>query len=376
VYRRNDLIVLGKFGEMTERDEYPTNKSATRRKSAELLSTAQPRLADVARIADVSTATVSRVLNHPTAVTLQLRNRVLAAVETLDYVPHGAARALASRRSSTIGAVVPTIDNAIFSRNIQALQARLFESGLTLLLASSDYEYEREQREVQILVERGIDGLILVGEARNPFVYQLLKKRRVPYVNTWMYQEDSAHPCVGFDNAQAAFQIASYLLDIGHRRIAMVAGIKDGNDRVAARIEGVEAALAERGTQFAPGHLVEHKYEIAEGRKAAARLLASPNRPTAIICANDVLAFGVLFECRARGVDVPRDISITGFDDQDLAANIEPPLTTIRVPAAEMGRRAAEYLLAKLENTPIPEKTELQAALVVRDTTAPPNLRL
>ena len=89
-----------------------------------------------------------------------------------------------------------------------------------------------------------------------------------------------------------------------------------------------------------------------------------------------MLAFGVLFECRARGVDVPRDMSITGFDDQDLAANIEPPLTTIRVPAAEMGRRAAEYLLAKLENTPIPEKTELQAALIVRDTTAPPNLRL
>ena len=150
----------------------------------------------------------------------------------------------------------PPSTTLFFSRNIQALQARLFESGLTLLLASSDYEYEREQREVQILVERGIDGLMLVGAARNPFVYQLLKKRRVPYVNTWMYQEDSAHPCVGFDNVQAASQIAAYLLDIGHRRIAMVAGIKDGNDRVAARIEGVEAALPERGIPIcarAPG---------------------------------------------------------------------------------------------------------------------------
>jgi LacI family transcriptional regulator len=152
----------------------------------------------------------------------------------------------------------------------------------------------------------------------------------------------------------------------------MVAGIRQGNDRAAERVKGVSAAMQERGVRFAPDHLVEHEYGIAEGRRAASRLLASPNPPTAIACGNDVLAFGVLFECRERGVNVPRDISITGFDDLDLAANIDPPLTTIRVPAAEMGRRSAEYLLAKLENSPTQEKTELQAALVVRETTAPP----
>lgn len=360
---------------MTERDEDPDNSARKRADAAEDGFGVQPRLADVARLAGVSTATVSRALNQPAAVTPQLRKRVQAAVDALGYVPHGPARALASRRSNTIGAVVPTIDNAIFARNIQSLQARIFESGLTLLLASSDYNYERERREVQTLVERGIDGLLLVGESREASVYDLLKKMGVPYVNTWLYREDSPHPCIGFDNMQAAHHVCSYLLDIGHRSIAMVAGIRHGNDRVAARIDGVTAAMAERSIQFAPGHLVEHRYDIAEGRRAASRLLASPNRPTAIVCANDVLAFGVLFECRARGVNVPRDISITGFDDQDLAANIEPPLTTIRVPAAEMGRRAAEYLLARLDKTPTPEKTELQAALVVRETTAPPALR-
>ena len=335
-------------------------------------SSIQPRLADVADLAGVSTATVSRALNQPATVTVELRNRVHAAVDALGYVPHGPARALASRRSNTIGAVVPTIDNAIFARNIQALQARLMESGRTLLLASSDYDYEREQREVQSLIERGIDGMILVGEARERSVYRLLEQKGVPYVITWIYREDSPRACVGFDNVQAAYHIASYLLDIGHRNIAMVAGVRKGNDRAAARVDGVTKAMAERGLRFAPGHLVEHEYEIAEGRLAASRLLASPDRPTAIVCGNDVLAFGVLFECRSRGVDVPRDMSITGFDDLDLAANIEPPLTTIRVPAAEMGRRAAEYLLARLEKSPISEKTELQAALVVRETTAPP----
>lgn len=333
---------------------------------------AQPRLADVARLAGVSTATVSRALNQPATVTAELRERVQRAVEALGYVPHGAARALASRRSNTIGAVVPTIDNAIFARNIQALQARLFEYGRTLFLASSDYDYAREQREVQSLVERGIDGLILVGEEREQLVYRLLEKKHLPYVTTWLYDENSSHPCVGFDNHQAAYQIASYLLDIGHRDIAMVAGITIGNDRAAARVEGVRAALADRDIQFAHGQLVEHAYEIAEGRRAASRLLASPHRPTAIICGNDVLAFGVLFECRSRGVDVPHEISITGFDDLDLAANVDPPLTTIHVPAAEMGRRAADYLLAQLEKTSTPRKTQLQATLVVRETTAPP----
>ena len=333
----------------------------------------QPRLADVARLARVSTATVSRVLNHPSTVTARLRGRVHAAVESLGYVPHGHARALASRRSNTIGAVVPTIDNAIFARNIQSLQARLFESGRTLLLASSDYDYGRERDQVQSLVERGIDGLFLVGETREPSIYRLVEKTRIPYVTTWIYREDSSHPCVGFNNLQAAYQLCSYLLDIGHRHIAMVAGVMHCNDRAAERVQGVTAAMAERRLHFAPGHFAEHEYEIAEGRRAASRILASPNRPTAIVCGNDVLAFGVLFECLARGVNVPKDMSITGFDDLDLAANIDPPLTTIRVPAAEMGRRAAEYLLAKLEKTPIPERTELQAVLVVRETTAPPS---
>ena len=332
----------------------------------------QPRLADVAALAGVSTATVSRALNQPATVTPQLRERVQSAVETLGYVPYGPARALASRRSHTIGAVVPTIDNAIFARTIQALQARLFEANFTLLLASSEYDYPRELREVQSLVERGIDGLILVGENRDASIYELLEKKRVPYINTWIYREESPHPCVGFDNAQAAYQIGSYLLDIGHRRIAMVAGVREGNDRAAARVEGVTAALAERSLRFDRGHLVEHPYHIAEGRRAASRLLASPNRPTAIICGNDVLALGVLFECRARGVQVPQEVSITGFDDLDLSANIDPPLTTIRVPAAEMGRHAAEYLLARLEKSPAPEKTELPATLVLRETTAPP----
>ncbi|MDX1434877.1 MAG: LacI family DNA-binding transcriptional regulator, partial [Gammaproteobacteria bacterium] len=216
--------------------------TGTRRRRSKERGPATPRLEDVARRARVSTATVSRVLNRPSAVKPELRESVQRAVEALGYVPHGPARALASRRSNTIGAVIPTVDNAIFASSVQALQSRLYDAGLTLLLASSDYDEERERRQVQSLVERGIDGLILVGERRDAAIYDLLELKRIPYVNTWIYDDASPHACIGFDNRRGAERIAGYVLDIGHREIAMVAGITQGNDRAAERVEGVHAA--------------------------------------------------------------------------------------------------------------------------------------
>ena len=350
--------------------ETQTGKSLSKRSQNERLS---PRLEDVAQLAGVSTATVSRVLNHPESVTPQMRQIVQTAVDTLGYIPHGAARALATRRSNTVGAVIPTIDNAIFARCIQAFQDRLFESGFTLLLASSDYNRDREQREVHALVEHGIDGLLLIGEIHEKGLYDLLQRKQVPYINTWTYREDSPHPCVGFDNEQAAYRLTSYLLDIGHTNIAMVAGITEDNDRALNRVQGVKRALKERGFNFLPEHYNEWAYEISEGRKAVNHLLATPTPPTAIVCGNDILALGVLFECLARGIDVPAKMSITGFDGLDLAGQVAPPLTTVHIPSFEMGRRSAEYLVGRLNNRPVADKTKLESSLVIRNTTAPPS---
>ncbi len=333
------------------------------------------RLDEVARAAGVSTATVSRVLNASSPVAEHTRERVLDAVRSLGYVPHGAARALASRRSNTMGAVIPTVDNAIFAHSVQALQNRLFESDFALLLAISDYNFERERREVQALLGHGIDGLILVGSEHHPQVYGLIRQKTLPYVNIWTYDPDKEHPCIGFDNAEAAYRVATYLLDIGHRHIAMVAGITEGNDRAMGRVRGVRQALSERGLDFPAGQLVERPYEVSAGRRAAGSLLASPTPPTAIVCGNDILALGVLFECLARGYEVPRSMSITGFDGIDLAGQVDPPLTTMTIPSATMGSHAADYLLARLMNRPVPDKTPLEANLVVRGTTAPPRIR-
>lgn len=333
------------------------------------------RLQDVAREADVSTATVSRALNDPRKVRPELAERVHAAIRRLGYVPHGAARALASHRSHTIGAVVPTLDNAIFARGIQALQQRLSEDGYTLLLAMSEYDLAREVSQVGKLIERGIDGLMLIGEAHDPALYALLDAKGLPYVNTWIFNDASPHPCIGFRNRESAYRIASYLVDLGHRDIAMIAGISRYNDRAADRIAGVRQAMAERDLPFPDDRVLERRYDVGEGRQALRHLLDRPSPPTAVICGNDVIAFGALFEARTLGVRVPDDLSIIGFDDLDLASQVDPPLTTMHVPSVRMGKGAAEYLLARLAGDNPSHVTELEASLIVRGTTSPPRQR-
>jgi LacI family transcriptional regulator len=332
----------------------------------------RPVLADVALLAGVSTASVSRVLNEPDKVRPEMRQRVMAAVEQLGYVPDGAARALASGRLRTVGAIVPTLDNAIFASGINALQRRLAQRGFTLLVASSEYDKDEELREVHALVVRGVDGLVFVGGSHDPKLYKLLAAKGLPYVNTWVYAPEQGHPSIGFDNRAAGRRMADYLLDLGHRRIAMVAGFTAHNDRARGRVEGVREALEKRGLEIAPGHFLERAYDVREGREALRTLLRLPEPPTAVICGNDVQAMGALFEAQAQGVAVPAALSIIGFDDLPVSASLVPALTTIRVPAADIGRRSADYLLDRLAGQDPPAHTELDAELVVRGTTAPP----
>ena len=304
-----------------------------------------PTLEDVARRCGVSTATVSRVLNEPLRVRAETRARVEAAVADLGYTPHFGGRALARNCADTIGAVIPTMDNAIFARGLQAMQERLSDAGVTLLVATSDYDPDREAAQIRALLARGVDGLALIGEERAPETYRLLGDRGVPFVLAWTHRADAPHPCVGFDNLAAARAMAERVLDRGHRRIAMIAGITAGNDRARLRVEGVGAALAARGVGFGPPLLIEAQYDLDAGADAARRLLALDPRPTAIVCGNDVLAAGALLGARAAGLDPPADVSVTGFDDIDLARIVTPPLTTVHVPHRRMGEAVADLLL-------------------------------
>ena len=330
------------------------------------------KLSDVAELARVSTATVSRALTCPGKVKPATAARIRQAVQALGYVAHGAARALASKRTHTIGAVIPTLDNAIFANTAHALQQALDDAGYTLLIASHEFDAEVEARVTQALVERGVDGLVLLGATHHPSVLRMLDTQQIPYVLTWALDAAGRHPCVGFDNRAAANRIASHLLDLGHREFAMITGITTGNERAAERREGVRQALAARGIALAPGRVVEKSYTLSAGREGLREILRAAPRPTAVICGNDVLAIGALAECQAQGIAVPREISVTGFDDLEIAAVVTPALTTIHFPTAELGSYAAQHLLARLAGKPFEMRTELPVELVVRGSTAPP----
>lgn len=333
---------------------------------------ALPTIEDVAAAAGVSTATVSRVLNRPAAVREALRQKVLSAVAALGYVPNAGARAMKLRRSGTVGAIFPTVDNAIFAKAIDALQRRLAEAGLQLLLATTDYDPQTEAQQALNLLSCGVDALVLCGIGQSDELLQQLRQRGVPVVHVMSWPAPPGLVTVGFDNARAMAQVVRYLLDLGHRRIAMLAGVTRDNDRAAARVAGVRDALREAGLDLPPSRLVERRYSLGAARDGLRALLQADPPPTAVVCGNDVLAFGALLEAQRLGVEVPAQLSIIGFDDLELASHVQPALSTVRVPAEDMWRTAADRVIDALRGAEVPRETEIDVALVVRRSTAPP----
>ncbi len=328
------------------------------------------RLVDVAKRADVSVATVSRVMNTPQVVRPDVRQRVNEVIKEMGYTRNAAARALRSQSNRLFGALVPTLNQAIYAAMIDALQRRLSEKGYLLVVGQTDFSPETELLHVNALIEHGAEALVLVGHAHSPELYQLLERKKIPFINTYTYSPDSGHPCVGFDNALATRQMADFVMDLGHQDVAMIVGVTKNNDRATERLEGVRQAIAARGMTLNPDYVFESRYTIDGGRHAMRQLLRLERPPTAVLTGSDVLAFGALVECKAQGIAVPEQVSIVGFDDMEFAAHLDPPLTTLQVPVAQMGQNAADYLLACVANEPRYDQVELETRLVVRKTTA------
>lgn len=329
-------------------------------------------LSDVACAAQVSIATVSRALTAPGKLSPATLARINETIETLGYVANGSARALASRRSFTVGALIPAIDNPSFANTVQALQQTLGEAGYTLLLACHDFIPAAERRLARSLIERGVDGLVLLGTQHEPALFELLERLHLPCVLTWALTARAGHPCVGFDNRLAAIRLTEHLLELGHREFAMISGITANNERARERVLGVRAALEQRGLALRSGRLLERPYTLQSGRDGFAELMACVPRPTAVICGNDVLAIGAMAECNVMGLALPGAVSITGFDDMEMSAVVRPGLTTVHFPTRKLGERAAQQVLRAIAGEPVAPREELPVRLVVRGTTAPP----
>jgi LacI family transcriptional regulator len=334
------------------------------------------KLTDIARIAGVSKTTVSRALSNPSRVSTKSRTLVQKTAKKLNYVSDGVAQALSNRRTKTIGAVVPTLESAIYAISIQGLESELAKFGYTLLIASHGFNLSNEITAVTSLVSRGVDALTLVGLTHDQKTFAILERAGVPYVCSWNYQhKKSKHQMIGFDNQKAGEILVNHLVSLGHRKIAVISGILKGNDRATDRIIGIRRALHRYQLNLLDHHLVEQPYGFSGGAIGLSALMKMKDPPTAIICGNDLLAIGALAEAEKSGLNVPKELSVTGFDGMEISGLIKPALTTISIPMFQLGVNVANFLLAELGETTRSEPCELEFSLLIRDSTSnPPKL--
>ncbi|MDC1213689.1 LacI family DNA-binding transcriptional regulator [Rhodospirillales bacterium] len=330
-----------------------------------------PTLEDVAGRAGVSTATVSRCMNSPDRVQKNTRDRVMAAVRELGYFPNFGARALMAKHTNTIGVIIPTMENAVFARGIQAFQEALREKGVALFIASFSYQESLEAEQIRTLTARGADGLLLIGHHRSEDLYQFLANRDVPVLCAWVYDAAEPRLSIGFNNREAMKGLAEAVLEKGHQSIGVISADQQSNDRARERVSGIRDAIQDAGLSPDALQLIETPYGIENGAVAFQDFMSRPNAPTVIMCGNDVLATGALHGAKKMGLRVPDDISITGFDDIELASIADPELTTVHVPHREMGKRAAQMLIDMVNGTPPTESVELKTWLCLRGSLGP-----
>jgi LacI family gluconate utilization system Gnt-I transcriptional repressor len=326
----------------------------------------KPRIEDVAARAGISPITVSRALREPAKVAPATRARVAAAIEALGYIPNLSASSLASRRSGIVGLVVPTIDNSIFADTVRGMADAVAAAGLHLLLGDFRYSEEGERALVRALVGRQPDALVVVGVVRDAALRAMLQRLAIPIVETWDLTTDPVDTVVGFSNEAAGAAMARHFLERGCRRLAFVGGL---DHRARSRAAGFAAALAGAGAS-APMVVPVDSIRIAEGRRALAHVLETAPQTEGVFFATDILAVGGIIECQRRGVAVPSRLAIAGLGDLEIARELSPALTTVGIPAYEIGKRAGEIVVARLGGAEAgPRVLDLGFSILAREST-------
>ena len=330
---------------------------------------------DIARLADVSHSTVSRALRGSGLISEETAGRIRRIALEAGYTPSAAARSLVTRRTDTIGVVVTNIADPFVAGVVSGIEEVASEKGHSVFLANSHADPEREVRVVQSFEERRVDGIIVTSSRVGAMYVPLLSRMRVPIVLLNNQHPSEFVHSVMIANAEAAIEATRHLVGLGHRRIAYL-GDRNGHQSDTERFSGYRRALEEAGLPFEP-ELVVHGDGKPEGAgPAMARLLELPKRPTAVFCYNDLSALGAMREVFARGLRIPEDLSIAGFDDLYISRYLNPPLTSVRQPMRQMGRMAMETLLDLLSGGRREHNLKVPGELIVRESTAPPKEQL
>ena len=340
---------------------------------------ARPTIADVARAAGVSKSTVSRVLNGNTEyVREDTIARVRATIEKLGYRPNAVARSLVSKRTRSAGLLISDVGNPFYSEVIHGVEDVALAHGYDVFLCNTNYDLARGMTFVRSLADKQVDGVLIMTSSMSDELVLELAQRQVPVV-VLDWQLTATQGVVGVitvDFGPGITAAANHLIDLGHRRLAHVSGPRHLRTS-QLRQEAFLGAVAARGIDPATVTLIEGNLRIDGGRQALDVLLAQAQRPTAVFAANDLMAIGLVWAARARGLHVPEDLSVIGLDDIQLAAEITPPLTTVALPRYELGGLAMRMLLDLLDRAPESRPqmfchSRVATRLVVRQSTAAP----
>ncbi|MEZ9835781.1 DNA-binding transcriptional regulator CytR [Vibrio sp. 10N.261.52.C11] len=329
---------------------------------------------DVAQLAGVSTATVSRALMNPEKVSVSTRKRVETAVLEAGYSPNTLARNLRRNESKTIITIVPDICDPYFAEIIRGIEDAAVENDYLVLLGDSGQQKKRESSFVNLVFTKQADGMLLLG-TDHPFdVSKPEQKNLPPMVMACEFAPELELPTVHIDNLTSAFEAVNYLAQLGHKRIAQISGPTTAT-LCKFRQQGYQQALRRAGVSMNPAYSTVGDFTFEAGAQAVRQLLALPEQPTAIFCHNDAMAIGAIQETKKLGLRVPQDLSIVGFDDIQFAQYCDPPLTTISQPRYEIGRQAMLMMLDLLKGNDVQAGSRLlEAKLVVRGSTAPPRI--
>ncbi|WP_342212842.1 LacI family DNA-binding transcriptional regulator [Rhizobium sp. CFBP 8762] len=348
---------------MTGERDQPGRKS--RRKGAGVT------MADVARAAGVSMQTVSRALRFPETVTPDTRKLIQTAIDKTHYVHNLAASHLASSKSNTVAAIIPTLSTSVFAETIQHFSEVLHAANYQILLGNTDYDAAREEAVLRSLLGRRPDGIFLIGTHHSRNSIMLLKRAAIPVVEGWDMTEKPIDRLVGFSNNAAMIEMARHLVLRGRRRIVFAGVLRKGDSRAAERRNGFVDAMRTLFPQEEPRLCLasDLPLDMASGALLLARVRDAFADADAIMFSSDILASGALLESQRRAIPVPQTLAITGFGDFEMARHLIPSLTTVAVPAADIGREAGRLLLAGIEgDPPLQTRIDVGFTLMIRES--------
>ncbi|AEG15214.1 LacI family transcriptional regulator [Desulfofundulus sp. TPOSR] len=322
---------------------------------------------DIARKAGVSYATVSRALNNRPEVSEKTRREIQRLAAEMGYKPNAIARGLVTRETLTLGLVIPDITNPFFPEVARGVEEAASEAGYSVFLCNTNWDVDKERTYIELLEEKRVDGLILASVTEDEGYLAELLSRKTPVVliNRILDQVDTNY--VAIDNVKGAQQAVEHLISLGHRRIAYVGGLEHV-ESTTERLHGYRLALAINNIPFEEELVRYGSFKKESGYENALSLLSLPEPPTAIFAANDILALGVIQAIKERGLKVPENVAVVGFDDIPFAAYAEVNLTTVAQPKYTMGEMAAKILIDEIRKGPSPEKKHivLPPTLVIR----------